>query len=333
MENQTDSQLVEQIKPKIAALAAKGRRSWEPIEIDFALLTSVRLVQDRLAGLDAADRASPDAELDAIGGALKAAIQSLPDPYRSAALEHFGFSDQGPDKPLQGAREKRAAAKFGKGDGWYRKPNAKYLGMKPGEYVIALAVCAFCGIANPIDYIARREGADVEAVSSGPQTDPDLASDDIDATNAAQGEPASLGATMVSRDPDHLEVFWTGPNNEVFYRWWRHRHGWSVDESWDEPAAVSLTAVSREPGDEILFGLSPDGRVWYRIWVLDHRGWHVAGEVEWFDDDHVVRGPLASASRGPDMIELFAFDMDGTPWHRWTEGGMNWSPWTYWEVT
>jgi hypothetical protein len=53
--------------------------------------------------------------------------------------------------------------------------------------------------------------------------------------------------------------------------------------------------------------------------------------VEWFDDDHVVRGPLASASRGPGMIELFAFDMDGTPWHRWTEGDMNWSPWTYWK--
>ena len=332
MESQTDSQLAEQIKPKIAALAAKGRRSWEPIEIDFALLTSVRLVQDRLAGLDAAARANPDAELDAIGGALQAAIQSLPNPYRNAALEHFGFTDQGPDKPLQGAREKRAVEAFGKGDGWYRKPNAKYFGMKPGEYVIALVTCAFCGIANPIDYIARR-GADVEAAPSGPQAELDLASVDIDATNTAdttRGELASLGATMVSRDPDHLEVFWIGPNNEVFYRWWRQRHGWSVDDSWTEPAAVSLTAVSREPGDEILFGLSPDGRVWYRIWEADHRGWHVAGEVEWLDDDHVVRGPLASASRGPEMIELFAFDQDGTPWHRWTEGDMNWSPWTYW---
>jgi hypothetical protein len=333
VESQTDSQLAEQIKPKIAALAAKGRRSWEPIEIDFALLTSVRLVRNRLAGLDAAARDNPDAELDAIGGALEAAIQSLPNPYRSAALEHFGFTDQRPDKPLQGAREKRAAEKFGKGDGWYRKPNAKYFGMKPGEYVIALITCAFCGIANPIDYIARRECADAEAALSGPRADLDLPSDGIDATStagAADGEIASLGATMVSRDPDHLEVFWIGPNNEVFYRWWRKRHGWSVDDCWAEPTAVSLTAVSRKPGDEILFGLSPDGRVWYRVWEIDDRGWHVAGQAQWFEDAQIVRGPLASASRGHGTVELFAFDMSGTPWHRWTEDGMNWSPWTYW---
>jgi hypothetical protein len=331
---QTGSQLIEQIEPEIAALAAIGRRSWEPVDIKIDLLASVPLVRDRLAGLGAKARADPDAELKAIDSVLEAAIKTLRNPYRTAALDHFGFTDESTGRGLyQGTREGRAVQAFGLGVDWYRKPHRKYFGMKTSEYVIALAACAFCGIAEPIAYIAKREGADAEVASDGPQAKQDAAADDslvdLTVTEGVSGESASLGATMVSRDSDHLEVFWVGPDNEVFYRWWERGRDWSSD-SWDEPAAVSLTAVSREPGDEILFGLSPDGRVWYRIWERNDRGWHIAGETQWFEEDEIVRGPLASASRGPDMIELFAFDAEGKPWHRWTEGSMNWSPWTYW---
>ena len=203
--------------------------------------------------------------------------------------------------------------------------------MKTGEYVITLATCAFCGIADPIAYIAKREGANAEAAPKGPQAG-QATSDDIDTSdaNAFLGELASLGATMVSRDPDHLEVFWIGANNEVFYRWWSGDQGWSREETWVEPAAVSLTAVSRGPGDEMLFGLTPDGQVWCRIWEIGDQGWPTAGDVQWFDDDEIVCGPLASASRGEDTVELLAFDANGRPWHCWTEGDMSFSPWTYW---
>lgn len=175
---------------------------------------------------------------------------------------------------------------------------------------------AGCEVIDTGEYFNTDQGGDFESC---------IVYSDI--TGAINVDLASLSATMVSREPGHLEVFWTGPNNEVFYRWWHDGHGWATD-SWAEPAAVSLTAVSRGVGDEILFGLSPDGRLWYRIWEIDGREWHTAGETQWFDDDHIVRGPLASASRGLDMIELFAFDIDGKPCHRWTEGGMQWAPWT-----
>jgi len=334
VESQIESRLVERIEPEIAALAAQGRRSWDPAQIDVNLIASVPAVQDQLAGLDAVARADPDAKLKGVGSVLEAAIQTLPSRYREAALEHFGYADQRTGEPRsKGDREERAAKKLGKSDRWYRGSSRAHFGMKPSEYVIALAACAFCGIADPIAYIAKREGADAEASPNGPQAEPGLASDDsLDGSTAAYtptGELASLGATMVSREPGHLEVFWSGPNHEVFYAWWLDGHGWTTD-SWTDPAAVALTAVSREPGDEVLFGLSPDGRVWYRVWEIGEQGWPAAGETEWFDDGHVVRGPLASASRGPDMIELFAFDIDGKPRHRWTEGGMRWSPWTYW---
>ncbi|MGA7705769.1 MAG: hypothetical protein WB998_12835 [Solirubrobacteraceae bacterium] len=335
MESQADSQLVEQIEPKVAALAAVGRRRWEPVRIDINLLTGVPLVQNRLDELDTGDRANPDAKLKAIGDALKAAIHTLPNPYREAALDHFGFTDKDSGDPSnQGEREHRAAKAWGYGGGWYRRRRQEYFGMKTSEYVITLATCAFCGIADPIAYIARREGVNAETVPNRPQEDQNPTSDGVDASNAtdaASGELATLGATMVSREPGHLEVFWVGPNNEVFYRWLEDGHDWSWD-SWDEPAAISLTAVSRGPGDEVLFGLSPDGRVWYRVWELKSQGWYAAGDVQWLDDNEIVRGPLASANRGQDMIELFAFDVDGQPWHRWTEGGMSWSPWTHWSI-
>jgi hypothetical protein len=335
VESQIDTQLVARIGPKIVVLAAQGRRSWDPAHLDIELLTSVPSVQKRLAELDTADQADPDAELNAIGDALEAAIKALPNPYREAALEHFGFTDQrSSSEPYSKVlREDRAAKKLGSGGRWYRKPHPKYFGMKPGDYVIALVACAFCGIASPIAYIARRESFDTNTMPNRSQVGhSESAEHTAGISNAASvisRALASPSATMVSRDPAHLEVFWVGPNNEVLYMWWLREQGWSREDSWTDPAAVSLTAVSRESGDEILFGLAPDGHVWYRIWRIDDRGWHTAGEVQSLGDD-LVRGPLASASRGPDKLELFAFDLDGRPWHRWTEGGMNWSPWTYW---
>jgi hypothetical protein len=292
---------------------------------------SVPLVQDQLAELEAAAGFDPDAKMKAIRGAFETAIWTLPNPYRDAAREHFGFTDNSSGKPWRvGVRRERAADKLGMGDRLYREPHREYLGMKPGDYVIALVACALCGISDPIAYIARRESADAEASSDEPQAELGSASGGVDASDAVSTRLAIPSATMVSRDANHLEVFWVGPNNEVFYRWLEDGHDWSSD-SWDEPAAISLAAVSRGPGDEVLFGLSPDGRVWYRVWELNSQGWYAAGDAQWLDDE-IVRGPLASASRGQDMIELFAFDVDGQPWHRWTEGGMNWSPWTHWSI-
>lgn len=329
-----DSALVERIEPEIAALAAKGRHEWKRklARIDIELLASVPLVQARLARPGRAGRIDPDARLKAIDGVLEVAIKTLPSRYRNAALEHFGYTDPNPDSPWgKTTREKQAASKFGVGERSYRKPSNDYFGMKPGDYVIAVAACAFCGIADPIAYIARRrKESDTEPVPSKPRADQNggVASPIEDSTTVGASDLglASPSATMVSRDPEHLEVFWTGPNNEVLYRWWEQPHGWSDVESWAEPEAVCLAAVSQEEGDEILFGLAPDGRVWYRVWERTAEDSYRAGEVQWLDG--VVRGPLATASRGPGVIELFAFDARGQPCHRWTEEEVQWVPWT-----
>jgi hypothetical protein len=330
MESQTHDKLFEQIQPYIAVLATQGRRNWDPVDSKVVHLAAAPPVQARLTELDPSARADPDATITAISAMTEAAIRSLPNPYRDAALDHLGFTDQGPGDPLfLGARQALAAKAWGRSSGWYRKPQRQYNGMKPSDYVVALVTCAFCGIPDPLAFVARREGTDPDAPPEAPETEPTRRGP-IATVGASDARRAgSLSATMVSRHAGHLEVFWIGPNSEVIYRWWEDGQDWSLDHSWAEPAAVSLTAVSPEPGAEILFGLSPEGRVWFCVWGENDRGWHVAGETQWLEDDVAACGPLASASRGPGMIELFAFDADGKPWHRWTEDDLRFSPWTY----
>lgn len=332
MERQIDSTLIERIEPEIATLAAKGRQRWKKLaRIDIDLLASVPLVQARLARRGRVGQIDPDARLKAIDGVLEAAIKTLPSHYRDAALEHFGYTNSNPKEPwVKTTREKLAARKFGVSDRLYRKPSDDYFGMKPADYIVALVTCAFCGISDPFAYIASREESDAEPAPSEPRADQNgnvvSPTEDSSITGTSGLGLTSPSATMVSRDPDHLEVFWIGPNNEVLYRWWLSSQGWSDVESWAEPEAVYLTAVSQEAGDEVLFGLAPNGRVWYRIWEVNPQGWHLAGKVRWIDG--VVCGPLTAASRGPGMIELVAFDAQGRPCHCWTEGEMKWAAWT-----
>jgi predicted nucleotide-binding protein len=182
------------------------------------------------------------------------------------------------------------------------------------------------------EFLKRLDGIGCEVVDTGEYFDVAHSGDfescivKSPAIQVSSVDQARASATMVSRDPDHLEIFWVGPNSEVLYRWWLRQQGWSHIESMDEPKAEHLAAVSREVGDEILFGLTSEGLVWYRVWEVGKEGWHTAGEAQWLDGS--VRGPLTVASRTPDTIELFAFDVDGRPCHRWTEGGMQWAPWT-----
>ncbi|MGA2454555.1 MAG: TIR domain-containing protein [Solirubrobacteraceae bacterium] len=172
-----------------------------------------------------------------------------------------------------------------------------------------------CEVVDTAEYFDTAHSGDFESCVVKPPS--------IQVGNVSQ---AGQSAAMVSRDPDHLEIFWVGPNSEVRYRWWLRQQGWSRIESMSEPKTQQLAAVRRETGDEILFGLTPDGLVWYRAWESGEEGWPVAGKVQWLDS--VVQGPLTVASRTPDTIELFAFDLNGRPCHRWTEGGLKWAPWT-----
>jgi predicted nucleotide-binding protein len=184
-------------------------------------------------------------------------------------------------------------------------------------------ITAGCAVdETSADYLGVGGGGDFE----GCVVEPELV--EVDPARPSPQGLAELsgGATGVSRDPDHMELFWIGDDHEVHLRWWLRAHGWSNHHSWDEPKATSLAALSSARGEQMLFGISPHGRVWYRTWEPHKDGWPRAGATQWLEG--TVSGPLAAASRGPGKIELLAFDAGGTPCHCYLEAGGVWSPWT-----
>jgi hypothetical protein len=168
LEPQIDSQIFERIEPVIAAFAAAGRREWSHRKVESKLLADLPVVQQELGALDATARASPDAETNAIEAAIEAAIRTLRDPFRTAALDQFAYTDDKHIPRTKGERETLAAKSFSKGDRWYRKASRHYHGLSPQDYVIALVTFALCGAPDPIASVARREsGVDDIAATDG----------------------------------------------------------------------------------------------------------------------------------------------------------------------
>jgi hypothetical protein len=173
LEPQVDSQTFDRIQPVIAAFAAAGRREWRDGRVDVQPLVDLVAVREQLDALDGTARASPDARANAIEAAIEAAINTLPDPFRTAALDHFAFTDDKPTPRTKGERERLAAKSFSKGDRWYRKPTSRYYDLSPQDYVIALVAAALCGVADPVAFTAGREsdannGAAIEAELPAP---------------------------------------------------------------------------------------------------------------------------------------------------------------------
>lgn len=172
---------------------------------------------------------------------------------------------------------------------------------------------AGCVVEDAGDYLSPSTGGDFESCVVAP-------------TSCPTDVPRVVGgATSVSREPGHMEVFWLGPKSEVCYRWWHDESGWSAPHSWEQPPATALAAISRRPGDELLFGRHPDGRIWYRTWEDDGEGSRRAGDPRWLDDAF-VDGPIAVSSLDPGHIELVATGTDGELVHRYYDHE-GWHPW------
>jgi TIR domain-containing protein len=147
----------------------------------------------------------------------------------------------------------------------------------------------------------------------------------VRALEAVTARPV-ISAAACSREPDHMEVFWTDGSGKVFYRWWLSSSGWSKVDDWDEPSATHVAAVSRADGDEWLFGVPQQGQMWARRWRhKDPPGFMVAGKPEWIPGE--VRGPLTAVSHEPSHLELVAWTPAGEQCHVWRVNG-EWTEWT-----
>jgi hypothetical protein len=102
---------------------------------------------------------------------------------------------------------------------------------------------------------------------------------DTDANNGRWNTPfeiapakAAQGAvTAVARTPDHLDVFWVGPDGSVGSNWWDTG---ANNGRWNTPfeiaqagsAAGAVTAVARTPDHLDVFWVGLDGSVGTNWW-------------------------------------------------------------------
>lgn len=204
LEQPTESLLVERIKPEVAAFAAEGCRSWRESQIDVSLLMGVPAVQAQLAvleqsaELDGTDRARQDLERDAIQAAIETAIKSLPHPYSSAALDRFGFTDDGKLPSGKGVLEKRAIQHFPRigTTRWWTKPQRKYSDLSPHNYVVALVTCALCGIADPAAFLAERHPSPADGVAAEPEPADQPQAGDLRTGSRARAIAAGVAASL-----------------------------------------------------------------------------------------------------------------------------------------
>jgi hypothetical protein len=128
-------------------------------------------------------------------------------------------------------------------------------------------------------------------------------------------------ATVVSRAPGHLDVFWTGSDGAVWSAWWDGAPGMS----WGDHApfqvappgaavpGAAVAAVARTPDHLDVFWIGPDGGIG-STW------WDAAAGSSWGDHQPFPIAPrgsagpgsgLAAVSRGPNHLDVFWVGPDG----------------------
>ena len=151
--------------------------------------------------------------------------------------------------------------------------------------------------------------------------------------NAAR---AGSPIVAVSRNPQHVEVFWIGPDGAVASTWWDAAPG----QSWGDhqpfpitpPGAAGdlsgLTAVSRAAAQVDVFWVGGDGAVG-STW------WNDAPGQAWGDHQPFAISPrgaaradsaLASVGRTPNHLDVFWIGPDGAIASTWYDAaqGQNW---------
>lgn len=126
----------------------------------------------------------------------------------------------------------------------------------------------------------------------------------------SSGGTAEPGAvTAVARHPEHMDVFWIGPDGEVRTGWWDSRVG---DDAWltrivapsgiAEPGAI--TAIARGPEQLDVFWIRPDQGVASAWWNsgIDGGSWHV---FELSPPGSAHFGAISAVARGQDQMDVF----------------------------
>ena len=144
------------------------------------------------------------------------------------------------------------------------------------------------------------------------------------------------GIAVVARNTNHLDVFWIGPNGDVWTQWWDGAPGlgwgnhapFTITAPGMAVAGSAVAAVARQPNHLDVFWVGPDGAVWTQWWdAAAGLGWgnHGPFPVSGGLVAHSASG-LAAVARMPRHLDLFWISANGAVWSQWWDGaqGMSW---------
>ena len=148
--------------------------------------------------------------------------------------------------------------------------------------------------------------------------------------------PSNLRASSsfcAARTPDHLDVFWVGPDGAIGSNWWdlaANNAQWNQPFPLTPPNAAHLSAVavvSRIANHIDVFWVGPDGAVMSNWWDLG------ANNAQWNQPfpltppNAAQPGAIAAVARTPDHLDVFWVGPDGAIGSNWWDLGANNAQW------
>src|SRR6201996_9566009 len=142
---------------------------------------------------------------------------------------------------------------------------------------------------------------------------------------------AAGAVTAVARTPDHLDLFWVGPDGSVGSNWWdaganNGRWNTAFEIAPAGSAAGAVTAVARTPDHLDLFWVGPDGSVGSNWWDAgaNNGRWNTAFEIA---PAGSAAGAVTAVARTPDHLDVFWVGLDGSVGSTWWDAGANNGHW------
>jgi hypothetical protein len=137
----------------------------------------------------------------------------------------------------------------------------------------------------------------------------------------------SGGLAAVSRNPNHLDVFWVRPDGGVSSNWWD-----AASRRWATPFPIAaarsalpgtLAAASRNPDQLDVFWIGPDRAIGTTAWNPSH-GWLRPWPITTPAAARHPAGALSVVSRVRDQLDLFWVRPDGGVSTAWWNARANW---------
>jgi len=156
--------------------------------------------------------------------------------------------------------------------------------------------------------------------------------------------PPGSPISVLSRFPEHLDLFVVGRDAAVYSTFWDGSSGWpnnwfrladtNFADGFKVPTGSQVTSVARAPDLIDLFVAGFDGGVYSTFWNAPggwFNRWFRLGDNRFWDNFTVPPGtPIAAISRFPEHLDLFASGRDGHVYSTFWDGSSGWSGQWFW---